>query len=213
MRRVSSAQARKHAAPSAVFQLAAARSKQRAGRRHEVPGDRGDAEEDAAEQVDRRLPPAGAAAYRQPPVPGVAARSPVGDRAGDEETDRAAPVRSPDELVVLGIRKGDVHRLVRGDVEEERAGGLDEGGPPRRAPASGEPPLGPGEPALQRSTGGEQDRADEEGDGIGRLADELRVARERTDQEAGRPQGEAESHPAFPSHEQPSRSAPRRLRR
>ena len=41
----------------------------RAGGRDHVSGDRRDAEEDAAEQVDGGLPPAGAVADRQPAVP------------------------------------------------------------------------------------------------------------------------------------------------
>jgi len=44
----------------------------RAGRGNDVAGDGRDSEEDAAEQIDRRLPPSRAAAHRQQTVPGVA---------------------------------------------------------------------------------------------------------------------------------------------
>src|SRR5262249_54024165 len=110
------------------------------------------------------------------------------------------PVGPPDELVVLGIRDGDVHRLVRGDVEEERAGGLDDGGPPSRAAAIRDASVGPGKPALQRSAGGKKDRANEEGDSVGRLADKLYIAWKRADQETGRPERKAQRHPPLPTH-------------
>ena len=67
VRRVSSAQARKHAAPSEVFQLAEPFDRSIApARRNHVAGHSGDSEEDAAEQVDCRLPPSHAAAQGQP---------------------------------------------------------------------------------------------------------------------------------------------------
>src|SRR5262245_60149123 len=44
----------------------------RAGRRNDVARDGRDSEEDAAQEVDHRLPPARAAAQRQPAVPSVA---------------------------------------------------------------------------------------------------------------------------------------------
>src|SRR3954471_15181745 len=131
--------------------------------------------------------------------PAMARRRAVGDRARDEEADRASPVRPPDELVVAGIGQGRVHRLVGRDVEEERARRLDDRGPPAR-PAAGGVPARPGEPALQPAAGGEQDRADEEGDRVGRRSDELHVARERADEEARRPEREADRHPPFTAH-------------
>jgi hypothetical protein len=55
---------------------------------------------------------------------------------------------------------------------------------------------------IAESLGMEQDRADEEGDGVGRVADQLEIAGKRADQEARRPEGEAERHPAAASHDQ-----------
>ena len=57
-RKVASAQARKHAAPADGVPVGGGEVEHRALRRHDVAGDRRDPEEDAAEQVDRRLPPA-----------------------------------------------------------------------------------------------------------------------------------------------------------
>ena len=79
---VSSAHARKHAAPSEVFQLDAAWSSNEL-RGHDVAGDGRDPEEDATEQVHRRLPPTRAAAPRQPAAPGAARRRDVRDPARD----------------------------------------------------------------------------------------------------------------------------------
>ena len=108
------------------------------------------------------------AARRQPSMPSAARRGTVGDRARDEEADRPAPIGSPDEPVVVGARQRDMHRLIGRDVEEQRPGGLDDRGPPRRTSADlGRPPSLPREPRLQRPTGGEQDRADEERDRVG----------------------------------------------
>ena len=92
VRSVASAQARKHAAPADVIQLAAAQVEHRAGARARRSPRPPLSEEDAAEQVDGRLPPAGAAADggRQA-CRGEAA---VADHARDEEADRAAARRA-----------------------------------------------------------------------------------------------------------------------
>ena len=164
MRSVATAHARKHAAPSAVFQFAAARFSSDAGRGNEVAGDRRDPEEDAAKQVDRRLPPARMAARGQPAVP---RRGAVGDRARDQEADRAERVRAPHEPVVVGVGQGCVQRLIGRHVEEQRAGGLDDGGPPRRPAGGAGMALGERDERLQRPADGEQDRADEERDRVG----------------------------------------------
>jgi hypothetical protein len=86
--------------------------------------------------------------------------------------------------------KGRVERLVGRDVEEQGASGLDRGGPERRAAGGAGFALRVGDVGLQRSAGGEQDRADEERDSVGGGADELSVARERADQKARRAQCE-----------------------
>src|SRR3954453_7031655 len=52
----------------------------------------------------------------------------------NQEADRAPPIGSPDEPVVVGIRQRRVHRLEGGGIEEQRAGGLNDGGPPARPP-------------------------------------------------------------------------------
>src|SRR5262249_19024518 len=100
-----------------------------------------------------------------------------------------------------------MHRLVGGHVEEECAGGLDDRGPPGPASAGGAAFV-PAEPALECSAEGEEDRADEEGDADSGVADELRIAGERPDEEAGRAKSEEESHPAVTSHQADPR-APR----
>ena len=174
----------------------------RAGRRDDIAGDGRDPEEDAAEEVDSRLPPAGAGTDRQPAAPTAALRGAVGDRARDEEADRATPVGSPDEPVVLRARQRRVQCLIGRNVEEERARGLDDRRPPVRAPPGGAS-VAPGEPTLDRAAQGEQDRADEERDGVGRVADELGIARKRADQEAGRPHRETEAHPPPATHDVP----------
>ena len=94
----------------------------RARSRHDVAGDGRDAEEDAAEQVDRGLPAVAAAAAA------------VGDHAGHEEADRAERVRPPDEPVVVGVGDRRVERHERGDVEEQRARRLDDAAACRSGP-------------------------------------------------------------------------------
>ena len=49
--------------------------------------------------------------------------------------------------------------------------------------------------------GREQDGAGEEGDGVGLVTQQLDIAGERADQEATRPEREAQCHPAPSSHE------------
>ena len=143
--------------------------------------DRRDAEEHAAEEVDRRLPPSRLPAQRQPAPPG---RRAIGDRARDEEADRAQCVGAPDELVVRRVRERRVHRPVGRRVEEQRAGRLDHRRPPRGSPGRRGAPLAQGQPDLQRPAAREEDRPDEERDGRRAGADELLVAGERADQEA-----------------------------
>jgi len=174
----------------------------RAGGRNDVAGDGRDSEEDTPKEIDGRLPPSLAAAYREPAVPPTTRGSDIGDRSRHEEADRPTPIRAPDELVVLGARQRDVHRLVRGHVEEQRPGGLDDRRPPGCASAglSAAPP-DPAEPALKRATQSEEDGTDEEGDADGRVADELGVAGKRPDEEAGRPEREEKSHPAPTRHQ------------
>ena len=123
----------------------------RARRRHDVAGDRRDAEEHAAEQVDRRLPPARLPARRQPAPP---RRRAVGDHARDEEADRAQRVGPPHELVVVRVRERGVHRPVGRRVEEQRAGRLDRPPPttPRAWPAWRSARAGSARPAAPRRT-------------------------------------------------------------
>ena len=102
-----------------------------AGRRHDVPGHSGDPEEDAAEQVHRRLPPAPPAARGDP---AAARRGGVGDRPGDQEADRAERVGAPDEPVVGRFADRGFKRPEGGDVEEQRARRLHDRGAPRRGP-------------------------------------------------------------------------------
>src|SRR5262245_27858460 len=134
-------------------------------------------------------------------MPSAAGRCAVRDRTGDEEADGPAPVRPPDEPVVVGVRQGYVHRLIRRDVEEERARRLNDRGPPRGAPAARPAPFGPRKPTLECPTGREQDGADEERDSVGRRTYELHVAGERTDEKACRPEGKAQRHRTPESHE------------
>src|SRR5947209_86456 len=61
-------------------------------------------------------------------------------------------------------------------------------------------PFGPGQPALQPSACREENRADEEGDGVSRVADQLRVAGERANEEAHRAKTETEGHPTSATH-------------
>src|SRR3954462_2888565 len=117
----------------------------------------------------------------------------------NQEADRALPIGSPDEPVVVGIRQRRVHRLEGGGIEEQRAGGLNDGGP-TSPPAAREAPLRPGQHALHPSAEREQDGADEEGDTDGRGADQLRIAGEPADEEATRAEREAEGHPPSASH-------------
>src|SRR3954451_11110034 len=163
-------------------------------RRHDVAGHRRDAEEDAAEQVHAGLPPASAAARRQP---AVARRCSIRDRAGYEEADRAEGVRPPNQAVVVRIGQLGVQRLVGGDVEEQRARRLDDRGPPSRPACTWRTACREREPALERPTGREENRPDEERDPIRLRSDEVQIARERPDEEARRAQREAERHPAL----------------
>src|SRR3954469_13344694 len=98
----------------------------RAARRHGVPGDRGDAKEDAAQQVDQWLPPPAWAA-RRPQA--ATRRGRVGDHARDQEADRPERVWPPHKPVVLRVRDRGVERAKRGRVEEERPCRLNDGGP------------------------------------------------------------------------------------
>src|SRR5262249_37566506 len=106
------------------------------------------------------------------------------------------------ELVVLRTRHGDVHRVVGGDVEEERASRLDDRRPPGRTTApTVSAPFVPAEPALESSTSGEQDRSDEEGDPVGRAADELGVTGKRAAEKTGQTESEDGHHPPSTCHQ------------
>jgi len=175
-------------------------------RRHPEGGDRRDAERDRAPEVERRDPP-------------LVCRLPLADlgvheTAGHEEADAAQDVRRPHEPVVRVGVDTLLQRVERVDVEENRPNELNPGGPPVDPPRLEREQAKPASPLcrswirvhglepLQRCRRGEEDRPDEEDDAVGGRADELDEARERSDEEARRPDRE--------QHADPPRRPPRR---
>ena len=76
---------------------------------------------------------------------------------------------------------------------------MDRSGPQLRAAALGMA-FREGVGGLQGASGREQNRADEEGPRVGRVADEIRVPGERADDEARRPDEEEQGHPPLSRH-------------
>ena len=126
-----------------------------------------------------------------------------------KQTDPNASGRQTSRSYCGSVSDG-VQGLGRRHVEEQRAGGLDDRGPPRGPARRRRAPPGGREPGLQRPARGEEDRAGEEGRRVRAGADEVDVAREGADEEARRAEREAERHPALAAHAGPGR---RRLRR
>ena len=104
---------------------------------------------------------------------------PDGQDGGDDEADRTDEVRPPAHVFEgLGIDRAE-GRDQGGDVEGERAEELDRRRPPIvpgvfRGPTAGLPAAG--QPELGEAGDGEEDRAEEVGDVVGRDVDQPEVA-------------------------------------
>ena len=111
----------------------------------------------------------------------------VGEDARDQEADRAAPVRPPDEAVVLGRVQPRLQRVERAHVEEQRPRELHDARPTVEAAAAVQ--------RLKQCRRREEERAGEEDGGVDLRADELDEAGKRADEEAGRADGEQHPDP------------------
>jgi len=182
-----------------------------AGHRVDVAGHGGNAEGDGTDQVGQRDPPGpGPGTPGGPAVTGLV----PGQQAGDQEADRADPVRPPDVLV-RGLR-GQVtrHGDPGADVEVEGPDELDRRGPPvdpaglagEDAPVPGVLPRGRGVdglPVAKEGSRGKEQGADEVRDGIPPVPDGVRIPRHRPEREQQRSDGEQDGDPPAPGPGRP----------